>query len=73
MIDARNNANLLYLPLDKLLQQAAAAPPAPARCARRRRADRDRRRRRAVGSVDVRSRDEPAQPRPRQPLTGSRR
>ncbi|MEO8836419.1 MAG: FtsH protease activity modulator HflK [Caldimonas sp.] len=27
MIEAHNNANLLSLPLDKLLQQAAAAPP----------------------------------------------
>jgi membrane protease subunit HflK len=26
MIDARNNSNLLYLPLDKLLQQSAVAP-----------------------------------------------
>jgi len=30
MIDARNNSNLLQLPLDKLIQQAAAATPAPA-------------------------------------------
>jgi membrane protease subunit HflK len=30
MIDARNNSSLLNLPLDKLLQQAAAAPAAPA-------------------------------------------
>jgi membrane protease subunit HflK len=29
MIDARNNSNLLQLPLDKLIQQAAAATPAP--------------------------------------------
>ena len=29
MIDARNNSSLLNLPLDKLLQQAAAAPAAP--------------------------------------------
>jgi membrane protease subunit HflK len=28
MIDTRNNSNLLYLPLDKLLQQSAAAGPA---------------------------------------------
>ncbi len=28
MIDVRNNSNLLYLPLDKLLQQTAATPPA---------------------------------------------
>jgi membrane protease subunit HflK len=30
MIDARNNSSLLNLPLDKLLQQSAAAPAAPA-------------------------------------------
>ncbi len=51
MVETRNNSNLLYLPLDKLLQQstAAGAPPAvqppvsePAA---------------AAGSVDVRSRD----------------
>lgn len=30
MIDTRNNSNLLYLPLDKLLQQTAAAGPAVA-------------------------------------------
>ena len=29
MIDSRNNSNLLYLPLDKLLQQAGAAGTAP--------------------------------------------
>lgn len=55
MVDVRNNSNLLYLPLDKLLQQTAAgaapaapptetapvAPPTPV----------------AGGAVDVRSRD----------------
>lgn len=29
MVDSRNNSNLLYLPLDKLMQQAGAAPAAP--------------------------------------------
>ncbi len=29
MVDSRNNSNLLYLPLDRLLQQAGAAPAAP--------------------------------------------
>ncbi len=52
MVDARNNASLLSLPLDKLLQQTAAgtppvaaAPAAPADPAS------------ATGAVDVRSRD----------------
>ena len=53
MIENRNNSNLLYLPLDKLMQQAGAsaptatlpvAPPAVEPAA-------------AAGSVDVRSRD----------------
>jgi len=26
MVDSRNNSNLLYLPLDKLIQQTGAAP-----------------------------------------------
>jgi modulator of FtsH protease HflK len=53
MVDSRNNSNLLYLPLDKLLQQAAtgapastapaAEPPAPAGP--------------AAATVDIRSRD----------------
>ena len=30
MVDVRNNSNLLYLPLDKLLQQSAAGPAAAA-------------------------------------------
>lgn len=29
MVDSRSNSNLLYLPLDKLMQQAGAAPAAP--------------------------------------------
>ena len=57
MIDARNGTNLLYLPLDRLLQQAAAG--------RRRRSPASAPRRprpldpppAASGSVDVRSRD----------------
>ena len=56
MVDSRSGSNLLYLPLDKLLQQAAP-PAAPAR---RRRAvptpaavDRHA----ARSSVDIRSRD----------------
>ena len=51
MIDTRNNSNLLYLPLDKLLQQSTAAPsvvvpatPAPDAAP-------------AVGAADARSRD----------------
>jgi membrane protease subunit HflK len=30
MVDSRNNSNLLYLPLDKLLQHAGASVPAGA-------------------------------------------
>jgi membrane protease subunit HflK len=30
MVDSKGNSNLLYLPLDKLMQQTAAAPVAPA-------------------------------------------
>jgi membrane protease subunit HflK len=51
LIDTRNNSNLLYLPLDKLMQQAgtpAAPPPAAAP------ADSTAP---AAGSADVRSRD----------------
>jgi membrane protease subunit HflK len=29
MVDSRNNSNLLYLPLDKLIQQSSSAAPAP--------------------------------------------
>jgi modulator of FtsH protease HflK len=52
MVDSRNNSNLLYLPLDKLIQQAGAAPaaapsPAPAPT------DSSS----STGTVDVRSRD----------------
>ncbi len=50
MVDTRSNSNLLYLPLDKLLQQTAAGPavvvpPAPATEVP------------ATGSTDVRSRE----------------
>ena len=52
MIDSHNNSNLLYLPLDKLLQQAGAAgaavPPVPAAPAELPS---------GTGAVDVRSRD----------------
>ena len=54
LVDSRSNSNLLYLPLDKLIQQASASPaptagsaapsettPVPA----------------APGAIDVRSRD----------------
>ena len=48
MVDTRNNSNLLYLPMDKLLQQAGAAVvPAPAATESTP----------ASGTVDVRSRD----------------
>jgi membrane protease subunit HflK len=53
MVDNRNNSNLLYLPLDKLVQQAAAgASPtqAPAAAATPEPAS-------VAGAVDVRSRD----------------
>ncbi|MDO8275115.1 MAG: protease modulator HflK, partial [Serpentinimonas sp.] len=30
LIDSRNNNNLLHLPLDRLIQQAAVAAPLPA-------------------------------------------
>lgn len=33
MIDSRSNSNLLYLPLDKLMQQAGAVAPAPTQAA----------------------------------------
>ena len=52
MVDSRGNSNLLYLPLDKLMQQAGvaaagAAPPAPVAPETAP----------AAGAVDVRSRD----------------
>ncbi|WP_280155637.1 FtsH protease activity modulator HflK [Piscinibacter sp. XHJ-5] len=51
LVDSRNNSNLLYLPLDKLLQQAGVSPsaPAPSQAAP---ADAS-----TTGAVDVRSRD----------------
>ena len=70
MIDTRNNSNLLYLPLDRLLQQAAAGPrrPPPGRRPRR------PRRPTPTPASGTRRRPlarEPARPRPRQPVTGS--
>ncbi len=53
MVDSRNNSNLLYLPLDKLIQQATAAAAAPSAAASSNSGN-------AVsssGTVDVRSRD----------------
>jgi membrane protease subunit HflK len=58
MIDARSNASLLSLPLDKLLQQAAAAPPpAPATVPATPSAAGSADTAPATGTVDVRSRD----------------
>ena len=51
LVDTRNNSNLLYLPLDKLLQQTTAAAPAAAPAAPASETTP------ATGSVDVRSRD----------------
>ena len=55
-VDSRNNSNLLYLPLDKLMQQtgAASAPGAGAAIAA---ADGGAATLPAPGSLDVRSRD----------------
>jgi modulator of FtsH protease HflK len=50
MVDSRGNSNLLYLPLDKLMQQAAAPGAAPAAPAAAETAPN-------AGAVDVRSRD----------------
>jgi len=52
MVDARNNSNLLYLPLDKLLQQSTPAVPAVAPAVPATDSTTP-----AVGSIDVRSRD----------------
>jgi membrane protease subunit HflK len=51
MVESRNNSNLLYLPLDKLLQQAGAGvAPAPAVVPAEPVVP-------ATGATDVRSRD----------------
>jgi membrane protease subunit HflK len=50
LVDSRNNSNLLYLPLDKLLQQAGVPPATAAAQAAPSDAP-------ATGAVDVRSRD----------------
>jgi membrane protease subunit HflK len=51
LVDTRGNSNLLFLPLDKLLQQAASAPAAAAPAAPAAEAPAP------AGAVDVRSRD----------------
>jgi len=56
MIDARNNASLLQLPLDRLMQQAAAAPAVPATGAAAA-APAAAETAPATGAVDVRSRE----------------
>jgi modulator of FtsH protease HflK len=53
MIDSRANSNLLYLPLDKLMQQATVAAPAAASPAAPAAGDAAS----AGGTVDIRSRD----------------
>ena len=53
MVDSRNGSNLLYLPLDKLLQQAGVAGAAARHGARRRRHQPVG----ARGAADARSRD----------------
>jgi len=50
IVDSRNNTNLLYLPLDKLLQQTAAGAPAAAPAPAEPVAP-------ATGAIDIRSRD----------------
>lgn len=55
-VDSRNNSNLLYLPLDKLIQQTAAAS-APAAGAAIATADGNTAAPAAQGPLDVRSRD----------------
>jgi len=55
-VDSRNNSNLLYLPLDKLIQQASAAS-APAVGASIAAADANPAAPTASGSIDVRSRE----------------
>jgi len=55
MVDVRNNSNLLYLPLDKLLQQTASGAPAavaPAATAAPAEVPAP-----AAGAIDIRSRD----------------
>lgn len=55
-VDSRNNSNLLYLPLDKLIQQTGAAP-VPAAGAAMATADGNTSAPAAPGPIDVRSRD----------------
>jgi modulator of FtsH protease HflK len=49
MVDSRNGSNLLYLPLDKLMQQSGVAPAAAAAPVESAPVN--------AGSVDVRARD----------------
>ena len=60
MVDSRNGSNLLYLPLDRLLQQAGA--PAPGRRRRHRRADAGSSRRRRPPAEPTRARATAAAP-----------
>ena len=53
MVDSRSGSNLLYLPLDKLMQQAGAPVTTPRRRPRRPAKPRPP----SAGPVDVRSRD----------------
>ena len=54
LVDTRNNSNLLYLPLDKLMQQAGAASTPPATPPAAASGDGASA---ASGAVDVRSRE----------------
>lgn len=57
MVDSRNNSNLLYLPLDKLIQQSSA--PAPAQPAATQAAETSPSTPASSGSSDIRLRDGP--------------
>lgn len=57
MVDSRNNSNLLYLPLDKLIQQSSA--PAPAQPAATQPAETSPSTPASSGSSDIRLRDGP--------------
>ena len=57
MVDVRNNSNLLFMPLDKLLQQGSAAAPAAVPAAPAEAAPATRSAPAAAGTADSRSRD----------------
>ena len=57
MVDVRNNSNLLFMPLDKLLQQVSAAAPAAVPAAPAEAAPATRSAPAAAGTADSRSRD----------------